>query len=56
MIVLLEFQNMQTLGVHQPLGNANRQISLPAGTRTVQPGVLYLGKPLTSNTQREIQR
>ena len=35
---------MQTLGVHQPLGNSNRQVPLLAGTETVQPGTLYRGE------------
>jgi len=54
-IVVWNFNNANP-DVHQPLGNPNRQVPLPAGTGTVQPGILYLGEPLTSSTQRGIQR
>ena len=55
-LIVVGISQMQTLGVHQPLGDPNRQVSLPSGTGTFQPGSLHLGKPLTNGTQRGVQR
>jgi hypothetical protein len=43
-LIVVGISKMQTLGVHQPLGDPNRQVLLPSGTGTFQPGILHPGE------------